>query len=77
MMRVKVFARFALIVRVLCLAQQDYYYYSEYSDDDVDKAYKDHLTSHVPKDWDIGQDYEVCIFMLLLSVFPGVLFNSL
>ena len=53
-------ARFALIVRVVCLAKQDYYYYNE-----DDEAYDDFLTSHVPKDWDVGQDFEVCISLLL------------
>ena len=58
-MKLLALVRCALIVRVVCLANQDYYYYN--GDDD---AYDNYLTSHVPKDWDIGQDYEVGISQL-------------
>ena len=61
-MRVQIFVRFALILRVLSLGQQDHYYYDYYNDADEDQAYHDYLTSNVPQDFDIGQDYEVCIF---------------
>ena len=65
-MRVGAWVRLVLIVSVKIAVSYRHPTYDYYYADNYDKHYEeeDYLMTHVPKDYDLGADFEVCLYIL-------------